>query len=267
MFKRFFNWLINLFKKNKTTQTQEIGNVLQNKEEQEEHNTEIEQQTETEQQTIVQNDVIINDDNLNVENVIDEEIDKEVPDLSITPTVDKDSETIPTSIVIEQPKEPVQTYGGPSKGKYFTISELCASDTARERGIKNVPNETESKHLYELIINLLDLIREDWGKKCSANGWGSGGIKITSGFRCEKLNKIVGGVSNSAHLFGYAADTQPVNKRQTDYEKFIQEWVQKHPSVAFDQIIVERSKYSRWVHVAIKDGKGRQRKQCFNLKV
>ena len=97
------------------------------------------------------------------------------------------------------------------------------------------------------------------------NGWENGGINVTSGFRCSKLNKAVGGVSNSAHLYGYAADTQPSNKRQSDYEKFIRDWVKQNPNLTFDQIIVERSKTSRWVHIAIKDGRERQRRQCFDL--
>ena len=58
---------------------------------------------------------------------------------------------------------------------------------------------------------------------CKQNGWENGGINVTSGFRCSKLNKAVGGVSNSAHLYGYAADTQPSNKRQSVYDKFIRD--------------------------------------------
>lgn len=161
----------------------------------------------------------------------------------------------------------ILTYGaGTQEGKYFSISELCASATAKAKGIKNVPDDTQRKHLTELIVNLLDPIREAWGEYCTRNGWQTKGITVTSGFRCPKLNKAVGGVSNSAHLVGYAADTKPSNGRQADYERFIREWVAGHPAIAFDQIIIERSRTARWVHIAIRNQQGRQRRQCFSLK-
>ena len=52
------------------------------------------------------------------------------------------------------------------------------------------------KNLEALIDNLLDPIREQWGAA----------IYVTSGFRSIALNKAVGGVPNSHHLGGYAAD-------------------------------------------------------------
>jgi hypothetical protein len=80
------------------------------------------------------------------------------------------------------------------------------------------------------------------------------------------LNKAVGGVSNSAHTFGYAADTVPANGLIDKYEAFVATEFAKS-GVAFDQIIVEKSKHSRWVHVAIRNGKAQQRMQCFKLNV
>ena len=229
MFKRFFNWLKSLFKRSAKEEVSEPKDY----------------NLETEQHTIVQ-------DNIDI-------VEWEVGD-----SLQEQPFAQPEPVIEAQG---VQVYGEIDRvGKYFTISELCASATAKKKGINNVPNGEETTHLYELIVKLLDLIRESWTEKCKQNGWGSGGINVTSGFRCSKLNKAVGGVSNSAHLYGYAADTQPSNKRQSDYEKFIRDWVKQNPNVAFDQIIVERSKTSRWVHIAIKDGRERQRRQCFDLK-
>lgn len=153
----------------------------------------------------------------------------------------------------------------PEIGTYFTISELCASQTATARGIRNIPSETEIRHMNELIAYLLDPIRAAWGERCQKLGWGSGGIRVTSGYRCPALNKAVGGASSSAHMFGWAADTKPVNGRQDDYERFIRNWADVNKDVKFDQIIVERNKSSRWVHIAIKNKAGLQRRQIFNL--
>ena len=80
--------------------------------------------------------------------------------------------------------------------KYFSIKELTKSETATKKGIDNTPNAAQVKNLEALIDNLLDPIREQWGAA----------IYVTSGFRSYSLNKAVGGVSNSHHLGGYAAD-------------------------------------------------------------
>ena len=176
MIKRFFSWVKSLFKRSAKEEVTESKDY----------------NVETEQHTIVQDDIDI--------------VEWEVGD-----SIQEQSVAQPEPVIEAQD---VQVYGGIDKvGKYFTISELCASATAKKKGINNVPNGEETTHLYELIVKLLDVIREAWAEKCKQNGWGSGGINVTSGFRCSKLNKAVGGVSNSAHLYGYAADTQPSNKR------------------------------------------------------
>lgn len=113
----------------------------------------------------------------------------------------------------------------------------------------------------------MDPIREAWAEYCTARGWSVKGITVTSGYRCPKLNKAVGGATSSAHLLGYAADTKPSNGKQNAYEQFIREWVSKNKSVKFDQVIIEKSSTARWVHIGFKNASGKQRKQCFNLNV
>ena len=151
--------------------------------------------------------------------------------------------------------------------KYFTIKELIASSTATIKKIDNTPTPEIEAHLEELVINLLDPIRESWGEYCKANKWSPVGITITSGYRCPKLNKAVKGADTSAHMLGYAADTKPSNGKQSAYEQFIRNWITKNPDKKFDQIIIEKSSTSRWVHIGYKNKSGLQRKQCFNLSV
>lgn len=69
--------------------------------------------------------------------------------------------------------------------KYFTIDEMCKTSTK----LDNVPNAVERANLVCLIENVLDPIRERYGKP----------IIVTSGFRSERVNKAVGGVSTSQH--------------------------------------------------------------------
>ena len=148
---------------------------------------------------------------------------------------------------------------------YFTISELCSSSTAARLKLNNTPPSDIEKNLKE-TITFLDLIRNEWEKYCNDNKLGSPAIRVTSGYRSPKVNKAVGGSPTSAHQFGYAADLQPANGKQTEFENFFVTVFSKL-GYKYDQIIVEKSKTSRWVHVGYKKADGTQRMMCFNLKV
>ena len=80
--------------------------------------------------------------------------------------------------------------------KYFSISELTHSDTAVSLGIDNTATAAAVPLMVELIDRVLDPIREHWGLP----------IRVTSGYRCPELNEEVGGVEDSWHLQGCAAD-------------------------------------------------------------
>ena len=129
--------------------------------------------------------------------------------------------------------------------KHFTISELCASDTARVRGIDNTPSSGVTLALTTLIEKLLDPIREAWG----------GPITVNSGYRCQKLNTAVGGVATSQHLRGEAADISvgiPAKNRQL-FDRIVE--LQKAGQIEFDQLIDE-SNY-KWVHISYRQGRNR----------
>lgn len=137
--------------------------------------------------------------------------------------------------------------------KYFELHEFTASDTARKKGIDNTPSFEIVGHLDELVSEILDPLRQDYGEP----------IEVTSGYRCEALNKAVGGVASSAHLLGYAADLTA--KDMDAFKSFCQAWFTK-TTRRFDQVIVERDKKgSEWVHVGLKNKKGEQRRQVFSM--
>lgn len=147
----------------------------------------------------------------------------------------------------------------------FSIAELVQSSTADQLKINNNPPSIVRVHLTE-TITLLECIRAEWAEYCERHDLGTPAIRITSGYRSPELNKAVGGVKNSAHVVGYAADLQPVNGKQTEFERFFATEFSLM-GYAYDQIIIERSKSSRWVHVGYKRADGKQRRQCFTLKV
>ena len=67
--------------------------------------------------------------------------------------------------------------------KYFSLDELTRSETALCKGLENVPSVEAVRNLELLVKCVLDPIREAWGAP----------IIVNSGYRCEELNKAVGG--------------------------------------------------------------------------
>lgn len=135
--------------------------------------------------------------------------------------------------------------------KYFTLEELLTSSTARQKSIENLPSFDIVENLNQLAL-FLDEIRAAWGS----------GIRVTSGFRNDKLNNAVGGVFNSAHRLGFAADIVPVNGKFDEFVEFLKEWLK---GKNFDQAIIETKGKSRWVHIATYSPTGLQRKKIFNI--
>lgn len=137
--------------------------------------------------------------------------------------------------------------------RYFKLEEFLASDTATRKKIANNPSWEVVNNLSRLA-NFLDELREAWGS----------GIRVSSGFRSYALNKAVGGVENSAHQYGNAADISPVNGRQSEFEAFLKRWLK---GKKWDQCIWETSKSSggRWVHFSLYSNKGEQRCKMFGL--
>lgn len=81
--------------------------------------------------------------------------------------------------------------------KNFSYAEFEASRVAKEQGIENrIPDDKVKGAIKALVTDVLQPLRTAWGKP----------LEIRSGYRCARLNKIVGGVSTSQHKVGEAAD-------------------------------------------------------------
>lgn len=131
--------------------------------------------------------------------------------------------------------------------KYFSIKELVHSDTANARGIDNTPTEEVKENLQALIDNVLDPLREWYGKP----------IYVNSGYRCPKLNKAVGGVKNSQHLTGQAAD---IDVHNTIENRKLFEYIKNN--LKYDQLLWENN--GAWIHVSFcTDGSNRM--QCLSI--
>ena len=121
---------------------------------------------------------------------------------------------------------------------HFTIEELYASKTAKEKGINNKPNMQQMINLVYLAAYVLEPLRVAMNEP----------IKIGSGFRSRELNAAVGGVYNSQHCKGQAADLCIDGDLKKGRKWF--EYIKNH--LPFDQLIWEKNPKTGnyWVHVS-----------------
>ena len=131
--------------------------------------------------------------------------------------------------------------------KHITFKEATQSNTAIRFGIKNNPNSIELESMKLVANELFEPLREWYGKP----------IKINSFFRCEELNKKVGGSKTSGHVLGNSIDIDAgsveENKKLFNYIK---------DNLIFDQLINEYN--FSWVHISYK--KNANRKQILVIK-
>ena len=125
--------------------------------------------------------------------------------------------------------------------KNFTFEELYRSETAVALGIDNTPNATIAKRLEDVVVNVLQPLRDLWGQP----------IIISSGYRCPALNAAVGGSSSSQHRLGEAVDIRTVSDKPADNMALLKCLLRS--GIEYDQIISEdvNSKYQpSWIHVS-----------------
>ena len=121
---------------------------------------------------------------------------------------------------------------------HFTIEEMYASATAKAKGIDNKPNVQQMINLVYLCAYVLEPLRVAMNEP----------IKIGSGFRSRALNKAVGGVYNSQHMKGQAADLCIDGDLKKGRRWF--DYIKNH--LPFDQLIWEKNPKTGnyWVHVS-----------------
>lgn len=117
--------------------------------------------------------------------------------------------------------------------KNFKLLEFFVSGTADKNGIKNEPSPDEraaiERNINLLVDNVLDPIRD---KFCAP-------VIITSGYRCSQVNRLVGGVNNSQHMSGCAADFHVMGFTPPMMH---QVFLYIFNTLEFDQLIFYRSK-------------------------
>ena len=117
----------------------------------------------------------------------------------------------------------------------FTLSEMIKSDTAIRRGINNNPNAEQIEKLKALCENILQPIRDHFGR-----------VKITSGFRSVELCEAIGSSARSQHARAEAADFECIGVDNAE----LADWI--HQNLPYDQLICEfytpGEPNSGWIH-------------------
>ena len=153
--------------------------------------------------------------------------------------------------------------------EHFKLSEFTRSATATRLGINNSldPSDSCSKvkidNLRSLCEHVLEPLRA-YANSCPLREGREGSVPIIigSGYRCPKLNSAVGGVKNSNHLYGYAAD---IHLPSISLGKEWFTWMMDN--LQFDELIWETAnRKSYWIHVAFKPTGNRQKVVTYLLK-
>jgi len=117
----------------------------------------------------------------------------------------------------------------------FSLQELIKSDTAIRKGINNNPNSGQIEKLKALCENILQPVRDHFGR-----------VKITSGFRSVELCEAIGSSSRSQHAKAEAADFECVGVDNAE----LFDWIKSNLSP--DQLILEfytpGEPNSGWIH-------------------
>jgi zinc D-Ala-D-Ala carboxypeptidase len=134
--------------------------------------------------------------------------------------------------------------------EHLSLAEVTRSESAKRKGISNMPTPAHIENFKLLAENIFEPIRKHFGKP----------IYISSGYRSEALNKAVGGAKSSQHCKGEAIDIDMDGNANGVTNKMVFDYIKDN--LNFDQLIWEFGTTSNpdWVHVSY-NSDGKQRKQ------
>jgi hypothetical protein len=132
--------------------------------------------------------------------------------------------------------------------KNLSLAEVIRSETAKRKGVSNMPTEAHIANFKLLAEKVFQPIREHFGVP----------IHISSGYRSKALNESIKGSSTSQHCSGEAIDIDMDGTAITNAEIF--NYIKDN--LEFDQLIWEFGTDTNpdWVHVSY-ESTGKQRKQ------
>ena len=130
--------------------------------------------------------------------------------------------------------------------EHFTLEEFTRSEVAAMCDIDNTMPEQYIPAAQNLCAAILEPLRN----------YAQEPVIISSGYRCPLLNDKVGGVKNSQHTKGEAADIY--HPESATLKRWFT-WIQDNTS--FDQLIFEGRRNSHWIHVSCRTDLSLNRQQ------
>lgn len=134
--------------------------------------------------------------------------------------------------------------------EHLSLAEVIKSETAKRRGVSNMPTEAHLANFKLLAEKVFEPIRNHFGSP----------IHISSGYRSKALNEAIGGASSSQHCTGEAIDIDMDGSADGITNKMVFDYIKEN--LQFDQLIWEFGTSSNpdWVHVSY-ESNGHQRNQ------
>jgi hypothetical protein len=152
--------------------------------------------------------------------------------------------------------------------QHFTLGELCKTSVKTADG--NIPSHVHIENLKRLC-GWLERLRQRWNQMRNERNERNEGnerngneapIIINSGYRSAAVNKAVGGATGSNHLTGCAVDIRCKRIEQAIRYAFILLDISDESGEPFDELLIERSAKSVWVHFAVRP-EGNRHKVAF----
>lgn len=142
----------------------------------------------------------------------------------------------------------------------FFLNEFLESQTARRMNIQEQFNPPDK--VIDNIILLTNTVLQPFRYFIKTT------IVITSGYRCIRLNNLIGGSVNSSHIQGLAVDIYSPSMKNGEFFDRLRKFLNDN-KIDYDQLIWEYGTVNdpAWIHISIPKKNEKGRKQVFSIGV
>ena len=141
---------------------------------------------------------------------------------------------------------------------HFSLLEMVRSTSHPEVPNNPTPKQVENlRRVCQWLEKMRDIRNQAHGEELP--------VKISSGFRSKMLNRAVGGVNDSNHLDGCAADIICKDCTQAVEYAFLLIILFRQAKEQFDELFIERKGVRFWVHFAVREFNNRGKVSVYDL--
>jgi len=149
--------------------------------------------------------------------------------------------------------------------EHFTLAEMTKTSVKTKDG--NIPSRVHIENLkrvcgwLERLRQRCNQMRNERNERNEGNerNGNEAPIIINSGYRSVAVNEAVGGATGSNHLTGCAVDIRCKGIEQAIRYAFILLDISEESGEDFDELLIEKSAKSVWVHFAVRPSENRHK--------